>query len=160
MRIVDLKARVLRIPRLSTLTTSYGSAGSATTVLVEIASDEGPVGYGQAGVDAPSYGETAQGIIANLRAHLAPAVIGQDPRHVTALERRLHAALPHHWFAISAVEMALWDLVGKIHAVPVWQLLGGAFATASRSWDSSTTTSRSRWLRQPPARSTPRPMTS
>ncbi len=125
MKIVDLKARVLRIPRLSTLTTSYGSAGSATTVLVEIVSDEGLVGYGQVGVDAPSYGETAEGIIANLRTHLAPTVIGQDPRHVSALEHRIHAALPHHWFSISAVEMALWDIVGKIHAVPVWQLLGG-----------------------------------
>lgn len=125
MKVVSLRARVLRIPRLSTLTTSYGSEGFATTVLVELQTDGGIVGYGQAGVDAPSYGETAEGIVANLKAHLAPVVIGQDPCHITALERRMHTALPHHYFSISAVEMALWDLTGKIHGVPVWQLLGG-----------------------------------
>ena len=125
MTITDVQVRVLSIPRMSTLTTAYGSDDGAVTVLVEVHTDAGLVGYGQAGVDHPSYGETAEAIVANVRAHLRPALLGQDPRHVTALERRMAVALPHHWFAISAVEMALWDLLGKIHDVPIWQLLGG-----------------------------------
>jgi L-Ala-D/L-Glu epimerase len=125
MKIVDVRIRVLDIPRLSTLTTAYGSDDMARTVLVEVETDDGIVGVGQAGVDAPSYGETAEGIVANVRAHLAPAVTGHDPRHVTWLERRMHHALPHHHFSVSAVEMALWDAAGKALDAPVWQLLGG-----------------------------------
>jgi L-Ala-D/L-Glu epimerase len=125
MKIVDLRVRVLSIPRLSTLTTAYGSDDGATTVLVEVHTDEGLVGLGQTGVDHPAYGESAEGIVANVRAHLAPALIGQDPRDVTRLERVMHRALPHHEFSVSGVEMALWDLAGKALGAPLWQLLGG-----------------------------------
>ncbi len=125
MMISDVRVRVLSIPRLSTLTTAYGSDDGATTVRVEVHTDEGLVGYGQVGVDHPSYGETAAGIVANVRGHLAPALVGQDPRDVTRLEIAMHRALPHHEFSISGVEMALWDLTGKAIGVPLWRLLGG-----------------------------------
>ncbi|MCA1788320.1 MAG: hypothetical protein LC667_00260 [Thioalkalivibrio sp.] len=125
MKITDVRARVLSIPRLSTLTTAYGSDDGAVTVLVEVDTDEGLIGYGQVGIDHPSYGETAEAIVANLRAYLAPVISGRDPRNVRVLERAMHRALPHHPFAISAVEMALWDLTGKALDAPVWLLLGG-----------------------------------
>lgn len=125
MTIRDVRARVLRIPRLSTLTTSYGSDSDAVTVLVEVECDDGLVGYGQVGIDHPSYGETAVGVVANVVRHLGPAIVGHDPRDVTRLEQRLHKALPHHEFSVSAVEMALWDAAGKALGAPVWRLLGG-----------------------------------
>jgi muconate cycloisomerase len=118
-------ASVINIPRQATLTTSYGSWGEATTILVELKTDEGLVGLGQASVDAPFYGETAEGMVSNIRAHLAPAVVGEDPLAITRLNARMRAALPHHWFSHSGVEMALWDLKGKALGVPVYQLLGG-----------------------------------
>jgi muconate cycloisomerase len=125
MKITELCASVINIPRQATLTTSYGSWGEATTILVELKTDEGLVGLGQASVDAPFYGETAEGMVANIRAHLAPAVVGEDPMAITRLNARMRAALPHHWFSHSGVEMALWDLKGKALSVPVYQLLGG-----------------------------------
>lgn len=125
MKITDVRVRVLSIPRLSTLTTAYGSDDGAVTVLVEVDTDEALIGYGQAGVDHPSYGETAEAIVANVRTYLVPTVLGRDPRDLSALERAMHRALPHHPFAISAVEMALWDLAGKALHAPVWRLLGG-----------------------------------
>jgi L-Ala-D/L-Glu epimerase len=125
MKIRDVRARVLRIPRLSTLTTSYGSDSDAVTVLVELECDDGLVGYGQVGIDHPAYGETAVGVVANVVRHLGPALVGHDPRDVTRCEQRLHKALPHHEFSVSAVEMALWDAAGKALGAPVWRLLGG-----------------------------------
>ena len=125
MTITDIDVRVLSIPRQSTLTTAYGSDDGAVTVLVEVHTDAGLVGYGQAGVDHPSYGETAEAIVANVRTHLAPVLLGRDPRDITALEHAMHRALPHHPFAISAVELALWDVTGKALGAPVWRLLGG-----------------------------------
>jgi L-Ala-D/L-Glu epimerase len=125
MKITQVQARVLSIPRSATLTTSYGSWGSAVTILVEVDTDEGLTGIGQASVDAPFYGETAEGMMANIRAHLAPAIVGEDPLNITRLNALMHAALPHHYFSYSGVEMALWDLKGKALGVPIYQLLGG-----------------------------------
>ncbi len=125
MKITKLNARLLNIPRTDTLTTSYGSWDQAPTILIELQTDEGITGIGQASVDAPFYGETAVGMLANIRHHLAPVVKGADPMQITALNRAMRAALPHHFFSHSGVEMALWDLKGKALGVPVYQLLGG-----------------------------------
>ena len=125
MKITEVNTTVVCLPRSARLTTSYGSWDAATTVLVELLTDEGVRGIGQASVDAPFYGETAEGMVANIRAHLAPAVIGEDPFDITRLNANMRAALPHHWFSHSGVEMALWDLKGKALGVPVYQLLGG-----------------------------------
>ncbi len=72
MKITDLKVTVIDIPRASVLTTSYGSIDYATTLLIEIETDEGITGIGQVSVDAPFYGETAEGMLVNIRTHLVP----------------------------------------------------------------------------------------
>ena len=125
MRITELTARVLRIPRSSRLTTSYGSEDNATTILVEIRTDEGITGIGQASVDAPFYGESAEGMLTNIRSHLAPALTGMDPMATTACRQAMERALPHHEFSHSGVDMALLDLKGKALGVPMYELLGG-----------------------------------
>ncbi|MBV7336456.1 hypothetical protein KFU94_51140 [Chloroflexi bacterium TSY] len=125
MKITEIKATAIKIPRENTLTTSYGSIDYAITLLIEVETDEGITGLGQTSVDTPFYGETAEGMLANIRTHLAPALIGEDPLQITRLNHKLRAALPHHWFSHSGVEMALWDLKGKALGVPVYELLGG-----------------------------------
>ena len=125
MKITQLQAKLLNIPRTDTLTTSYGSWDQAPTILIQLNTDEGIMGVGQASVDAPFYGETAVGMLANIRHHLAPVIEGADPMQITALNQAMRAALPHHFFSHSGVEMALWDLKGKALGVPIYQLLGG-----------------------------------
>lgn len=125
MIITHIDVRAISIPRITTLTTAYGSDDGALTVLVTLKTSDGIEGHGQAGVDHPSYGETTEGIVANIRHHLAPVLLGSNPLAVTWLEGCMHRALPHHPFAISAVEMALWDVAGKALNAPVYQLLGG-----------------------------------
>jgi gluconate/galactonate dehydratase len=75
----------------------------------------------------------APGLTAIIR-DLAPALVGKDPRHIDRLTRELRraasgagsvAGYAHN--AISGMEAALWDLLGKHFEVPVWQLLGGQF---------------------------------
>ncbi len=125
MKITDLKVTVIDIPRASVLTTSYGSIDYATTLLIEIETDEGITGIGQVSVDAPFYGETAEGMLVNIRTHIAPALIGENPFNIRHLNERMDAALPHHWCSHSGVDMALWDLKGKALGVPIYQLMGG-----------------------------------
>jgi L-alanine-DL-glutamate epimerase-like enolase superfamily enzyme len=125
MKITGVTAQAVMVPRRTRLTTSYGSRDDALTVVVQVETDEGLVGIGQTAVDAPFYGETTEGILANTRAHLAPAVVGESPLDIERLDRKMRDALPHHWSSHAGVELALWDLKGKALGVPVYQLLGG-----------------------------------
>jgi L-alanine-DL-glutamate epimerase-like enolase superfamily enzyme len=125
MKITSVKPTIISIPRMDTLTTSYGSHSDALTVLVEVKTDEGITGIGQTAVDAPFYGEPAEAIVVNILKHLAPAVIGQSPLNIELLNKRMREALPEHFSARAGVDLALWDLKGKALNVPVYQLLGG-----------------------------------
>jgi L-alanine-DL-glutamate epimerase-like enolase superfamily enzyme len=125
VKIVNATITVVSVPRAATLTTSYGSGDVATTVLVELMTDEGLTGIGQTAVAPRSYGETAEGIAVNIETHLIPEVLEEEPYDIERLNRKLQAALPHHWSSHAGVELALWDLKGKALGVPVYQLLGG-----------------------------------
>ena len=93
--------------------------------LVKIETDSGLFGIGEA--------FNRDGVIDHIRA-LAPYVIGEDPLQVDYLFQKMTEAKLGHgsWTgtlasAISGIEIALWDLAGKILKVPVYVLLGGKF---------------------------------
>ena len=127
MKITDLQNFVIDIPRSDTLKTSYGSNDTATTVLTIIKTDVGLEGYGQASVDAPFYGETAESMFVNIEKHIKPHLIGLSPLEHTNILNIINKNLPfhNHTFTISGVDMALWDLKGKIFNTPLYNLLGG-----------------------------------
>ena len=102
--------------------------GGLRPVLVEISTDEGITGFGEAGV-AYGYGAAA---VAGMLEDMAPHLAGHDPSHVRAIWQDLY---DHSFWAkgggaitfaaISAIELALWDIKGKALGVPVHELLGG-----------------------------------
>lgn len=63
---------------------------------------------------------------------LAPLLLGHDEGRIELNWQRQHQAVSYHGYAgaefraVSAIDMALWDLLGKRAGLPVWQLLGGA----------------------------------
>ncbi len=125
MKVTGVSTTVVALPRSETLTTSYGSGDLATTVLVQLHTDTNEVGLGQTAVAPRSYGETAEGILANIQKHLAPVVVGRDVDSLQQLQADLQRALPDHWSSHAGIEIALWDLKAKQLGVPVYELLGG-----------------------------------
>jgi galactonate dehydratase len=119
MKIVRARIYLVRIGRLH-------------PVLVELVTDAGIVGVGEAGV-AYGFGATAAaGMIKDL---VEPLVLGRDPFRIEEIWSDLY---DHSFWAkggggaivfaaISAIETALWDIKGKALGVPVWELLGGKF---------------------------------
>jgi galactonate dehydratase len=108
---------------------------------VRIYSDQGLVGEGE-GVDAVSGGAA---IVAGFRY----ALVGQDPLNVDAIFERLRtsgifagAQAGQYVAALSAVEIALWDLAGKALGLPVYQLLGGRMRDRIRLYCDSGTDNR------------------
>ncbi len=87
--------------------------------VVRIVTDEGISGYGEV--------EAYKPYLAPFVLHFKPALIGEDPTNVervVAKIRRRGSFKP--WgSAVSAIEMALWDVAGKAAGLPVYKLLGG-----------------------------------
>jgi galactonate dehydratase len=99
-------------------------AGWKNWLFVRVVTDEGLYGIGEATLNG--FIRTTEAAVRELE-HLA---IGQDPRRITALAKRLLDSVSldggHiHRTAIAAIETACWDIVGKSLGVPVHQLLGG-----------------------------------
>ena len=94
-------------------------------LLVKVYTDEGVVGLGEVSCTAIWSGEdqfTAARIIAS---YLAPALIGQDPTHIEKLTNLMRTVVANNPFTKSAIEMALWDILGKVANLPLYRLLGG-----------------------------------
>lgn len=97
------------------------------SVLVKVTSESGAVGWGE------SFGVTVPNIVAQIQRELiAPLVIGRDPHDVSVIYEDLYDALRVRGFyggfwvdAIAGVDMAIWDLRGKLTGLPVYKLLGG-----------------------------------
>jgi len=98
--------------------------GSVKRVLLEITSSGGVVGWGEA---APweVFTGTAEAAFVALDQYLRAALIGQPVHAIRSVMQVLDRVLVHHEEAKAAVEMALFDIVGKLTGLPVAELLGG-----------------------------------
>src|SRR5262252_3811385 len=122
--------RVDAIPVALPLTKPVKMAAETVTharnVLVRIEAQDGTVGWGEAASAPTMTGDTLAGLVAAVREHLAPLLIGADAWMRPALGRKLKRALYGNTGAHSAVEMALLDLAGRSSGLPVIDLIGGA----------------------------------
>jgi cis-L-3-hydroxyproline dehydratase len=96
------------------------------STVIEIKTDEGLSGYAECcplgSAYLPSF---ARGVRAGLE-ELAPHLIGCDPLNIGMINRIMDAALRGHPYAKAPVDIACWDLLGKVTGQPVYNLLGGA----------------------------------
>jgi L-rhamnonate dehydratase len=129
VKITDVEAIHLRQPDLNT-----GIAdGSQAALIVRVHTDEGIVGVGE--VD--SHPTVAKAVIDAEPAHLMAKglrsiLVGEDPLGIERLWDRMYEQSMYFgrrgvaMHAISAVDIALWDIAALVHGVPVHVLLGGA----------------------------------
>lgn len=124
MKITDLHVTMFRwdgLPAASYSDRNPAAGAPSELGLVTIETDVGVVGHSFLGASFRS----ARLDVLSLVRHLKPAVLGQDPldreRLWQALVRRLRATT---WRCIGAIDVALWDLGGKVANLPVHQLLG------------------------------------
>ena len=106
---------------------ALGTRTHSFNVLVKIISDEGIIGVGEACPVPIFSSETGKSIVEAIENYLKPVLIGKDFRHIASLNNIMDEALCGNNFAKAAVDMALYDLVGKYLNVPVHILLGGKF---------------------------------
>ncbi len=132
-----------RSPELSTeypppLRRRFIYSKTIDTVLVKVTTDDGQVGWGES--KAPVAPQATKQIIDLL---LSDIVVGEDPHDVVVLWERMYAGMRvrghragFYLEAISGVDIALWDLIGKASGKPLYQLLGGCFRNPVRVYAS------------------------
>src|SRR5215213_3053624 len=104
-----------------------------TLIWVRVHTDEGLIGLGESWFGCAA-------IEADVHERIAPALIGADPSRIEALTR---AARPYVGFcgtgaeirAVSALDVALWDLAGQAAGKPLDELLGGAMRADIRVYN-------------------------
>lgn len=122
MEITDIDTQLVR---------ARGTSGERTSsvnhwhfCIVRIHTDDGPTGIGEA--TAPGMERATEMAVRDLGRH----IVGRDPRNIEGHWDRMYNGYAWNWgpvsmTALSGIEMALWDLLGKHHGVRVCDLLGG-----------------------------------
>src|ERR1700745_650565 len=130
------------IPPEKQHTSDFGRTTSFDATLVRIDTQCGITGWGEAKAQVGSMAAN-QALTAMINEEFAPLLVGEDPRDITRLWETLYSGSRAHYAlregrvfpvlgrrgitisAISGVDCALWDILGKSLGVPVWQLVGG-----------------------------------
>jgi D-galactarolactone cycloisomerase len=130
MKITGVEVHVLKSPLAEPFAFSQGWVRQRSATLVEVVTDEGVTGWGEAfaqGLEPPEIAAAA------IEYALKPLLIGADPLATEVLWHRMYHATRDYGrkgsvvAAISAVDIALWDIAGRARGEPIHKLLGGAF---------------------------------
>jgi muconate cycloisomerase len=124
MRRID--AIPVALPLKTPMKMSAETITAAQNLLVRIEAADGTVGWGEAAAAPTMTGDTQGGLVAAVRDHLAPMLVGKDARDWPVLRLALHRALLGNGGAHSAVEMAVLDLLGRASGVRLIDLVGRA----------------------------------
>ncbi len=141
MKVTRLDTYFLSAPLPQPVSTSTHRITSVSEVVVKLTTDAGPVGIGEAhGPFLFQQGPDGLRTVSDIITAITPLVVGQDPfdaeriwqdlfaltytsvRGIPTLARQQRPLVT----AMSAIDIALWDLKGKAIGRPVWALLGGA----------------------------------
>ena len=132
IKIIDVKVHVIKSSLEIPFAFSQGWVNVRSATLVEIKTNSGLVGWGEAfcqGLEPP---EISAAVIENA---LKPILLDQSPLNIEVLWHKMYNSTRDYGrkgsvvSGISAVDIALWDIAGKYYDQPVYQLLGGAFRT-------------------------------
>jgi L-alanine-DL-glutamate epimerase-like enolase superfamily enzyme len=104
---------------------AYDSVDRAENVFVRIETNARVAGLGCAAPDPHVTGELIGDVLRSLNEVAGPALVGSDPLRHAMLMERLRKDLASLPSARAAVDMALFDILGKVADLPVWRMLGG-----------------------------------
>jgi len=129
MKIAKLDVFILKTPLDEPFAFSQGWVHQRSATLVRITTDNGLTGWGEAFAQGLEPPEIAAAAITHA---FAPLVIGCNPLDTAVLWHKMYAHSRDYGrkgsvvSAISAIDIALWDITGQFYSQPIYQLLGGA----------------------------------
>jgi L-alanine-DL-glutamate epimerase-like enolase superfamily enzyme len=124
MIIKEIRTHTFGIPLLKTFKTALRSIDRIENLVVVIRTDTDLLGIGSAAPTAVITGDTLEAIEGAIL-HLGRMLVGENVLNYEAVLQKLNAGLVGNTSAKAAIDMAIYDILGKYYQVPVYKLLGG-----------------------------------
>lgn len=126
MAITEIRIYTVELAAKQLYNMSNSAVATPTSTIIEVIDSSGHVGYGEVCLASPQYQPAHNDGIRTSLEILAPAVLGCDPECETVLNATMNQAMDGHTEGKAALDIACWDLSGKIANRSVVDLLGGA----------------------------------
>lgn len=126
MKITEVRLGRISVPLRTPFKTALRTVSSVEDVIVEIHTDCGRIGYGEAPPTGPITGDTTGAIIGAIQDHISKAILGRDVDDFEDIMIAVQKSIVGNTSAKAAVDMALWDLYGQKYGIPVYKMMGGA----------------------------------
>lgn len=126
MKITDIRLGMISVPLRVPFKTALRTVNSVEDVVVEIHTDTGNIGYGEAPPTGVITGDTTGAIIGAITDHIKKTLVGRDVDDFEDLMIALQKCVLKNTSAKAAVDMALWDLYGQLYKIPFYKMMGGA----------------------------------
>ena len=125
MRVSKMRLGRLEIPLRKTFRTALRAADSVSTNILEILTDDGTSGYGEAPPTAAITGDTDGSIRDAIASRIFPAIAGMDVAELNGALYAIDRSCVGNGSAKAAAEIAMHDLWGKLNGCPLYRLFGG-----------------------------------
>jgi len=125
MKIKKVEVFAARLLLKEPFVISYVHLDDMPTIFVRVETDEGTVGWGEAVPDQNVTGETWESTYHVIKHELAPLIINEDPFAIDYIHQKFSHKINGVPSAKAALDIAIYDLMGKITGQPVYQLIGG-----------------------------------
>jgi len=113
------------LPLVADFVTSRKIYSTLPYVIIEVTSSSGIKGYGEARESVQITGETIESITGMIKYRFAPKLKGMNPFDIEMIHHVMNCVCCGNSAAKSAVDLAMYDLMGKISHQPVCRLMGG-----------------------------------
>lgn len=127
MKITKIESIPVSIPLVKPYVISRGSIATLDHIITRIHAQDGITGIGEA---APCHGlreETQEDMKVIIDSYLAPTILGKEAYDFESIISAMDFSVTGHTVAKSAIELALWDIMGKSLRLPTHALLGGLY---------------------------------
>ena len=126
MKITKVRLGRISVPLRTPFKTALRTVNSVEDVIVEIHTDTGHIGYGEAPPTGVITGDTTGAISGAIQDHIGKLILGREVDEFEDLLQLVQKSIVHNSSAKAAVDMALWDLYGQLYNIPVHKLMGGS----------------------------------
>ncbi|WP_257348249.1 mandelate racemase/muconate lactonizing enzyme family protein [Pseudalkalibacillus decolorationis] len=125
MKIIKVEVFAIRLPLNEPFVIAYDHYEDMPTIVTKVVTDNGLVGWGEAVPDQHVTGETWESTFQVIQHELSPLIINESPFSIDLIHKKMNEKIFGAPSAKAAIDIALYDLMGKESRQPIYQLIGG-----------------------------------
>lgn len=125
MKIKGIELKRIGIPLKKPFKTALRTVNFAESIIIILKTDDERIGYGEAPPTPVITGDTNGAIIGAIKESIEKILIGEEIENIERIMWKLSGTIVRNTSARAAVDMAVYDLFGKLYKAPVYKLLGG-----------------------------------